>query len=287
MSLDYEGLELLAMFTATIGVCSHYSRTPPSQMHNVPLHMHDPPSWKQAANQNIAAAGSTDPFRNSAEVEWFVVRQQQADEASFHVKNFLFFSRDSAARSQIASGDFKHSHSNFCFVLGGEQAQFISFGILQPAPLGSSKGSEMICSAPLSKADKMFVYKYVCMYDRCEGRKMRVRWSCFMFIQTKGEKGFAGIWDSYPASVPWIRVRYKTRYEVNIWVYGMMGSFDPWCPKPFPTSYLYSTLTFNYSSFFKLVMDLLCSRLAWENAPLFNSDQCVTSAVHRVSYIQT
>lgn len=102
------------------------------------------------------------------------MRQQQAEEASFHVKNFLF-SRDSAARSQIASGDFKHSHSNFCFVLGGEQARCISFGILQPAPHGSSKGIEMICSAPLSKADKMFVYMYVCMYDRCEGRKMRVR----------------------------------------------------------------------------------------------------------------
>lgn len=90
--------------------------------------------------------------------------------------------------------------------------------LVAKSPLLADQQQCVVLLTDLSKADKM----YVCMYSmyiyvstrRCEGRKMRVRWSCFMFTQNKGERGrrFAGVWDwpHYPASCL-STVGYKTR----------------------------------------------------------------------------
>lgn len=114
MSLDYEGLQPLAMFTATIWVCSHYYRTPP-QLHVCTSPYARSSKLKQAANQNIAASGHTDPFRNSAGVEWDWGNNKQ--KTLYSMLRISIFKRH---RSRIASGDFKPSHSYF---LEGEQAR--------------------------------------------------------------------------------------------------------------------------------------------------------------------
>lgn len=70
-------------------------------------------------------------------------------------------------------------------------------------------------------------------------------------------------------------IRYRgTNTNRGIW---LVGPFDPWCPKPFPASYVYSTLT---------SVTAACSSYAvliWHGRILINSSQCVT-ALHRLCY---
>lgn len=116
MGLDYEDLKPLAIFTATIGVCSHYYRTPPQL------------EYMYLSICTILQAENKPPIRTSQRQDAKIplgTAQQQTENASIHVKNF-FFSRDSAAGSRLEISSIATAIYLFIFFGRGEQALLAS-----------------------------------------------------------------------------------------------------------------------------------------------------------------